>query len=225
MTNSISTLAVIGKNVSLGEGVVIHPFVVINDNVIIGNNVEIFPGAYIGKEPKGAGALARKIEFEKLVTIGDNCSIGPHATIYYDVEIKNNVLVGDCASIREGCKIGQYCVISRCVTINYNVTIGDYTKIMDSTHITGDCMIGKHVFIGMLVATSNDNKLGGQGYSDSHVVGPTIEDYAAIGSGASIFASIRVGEGAIVGSNAVVTKDVPSRKVVMGIPAREVRDA
>jgi len=108
----IHPYVIIGENVSLGENVVIHPFIVINDECELGNNVEIFSGAVIGKEPKGAGALSRQPEFEKKLKIGVDCSIGPHAVIYYDVEIGNNTLIGDSASIREKCTIGSKVVIA-----------------------------------------------------------------------------------------------------------------
>jgi acetyltransferase-like isoleucine patch superfamily enzyme len=215
--------AVIRENVIIGKNVRIHPHVVIEPGVRIGDNVEVFPGAYIGKEPKGAGATAKVPEFERTVVIGSNCSIGPNAVIYYDVEIGQNTLIGDGASIREKCKIGSYCIISRYVTVNYGVTIGDRTKVMDLTHITGDCRIGDDVFISLNVGMTNDNALGRLEYDPQRIVGPVIEDQAAIGAGATILPGVRVGKGAIVGAGALVTKDVPPSTLAMGIPARTVR--
>ena len=52
-----------------------------------------------------------------------------------------------------------------------------------------------------------------------------IEDHAMVGAGANILPGVRVGVGALVGAGAVVTRDVPPKEVVMGIPARIVRDA
>src|SRR4029079_14063497 len=99
--------------------------------------VEVFPGAVIGREPKGAAATARAPKpGEDPVTIGDGCSIGVGAAIYRDVQIGPGTLVGDTASIREGARIGARCIVSRCVTINYEVSIGDDVKIMDNTHVT-----------------------------------------------------------------------------------------
>ena len=57
----ILAFAVVSADVKIGDNVVIHPHVTIESGVTIGNGVEIFPGAYIGKEPKGAGATARPI--------------------------------------------------------------------------------------------------------------------------------------------------------------------
>jgi len=216
----IGPFSVIGKS-SIGNGCVIHPHVVIADGVSLGARTEVFPGAFLGKEPKGAGALARKPEFDLHVIIGEECSIGPHAVIYYDVEIGSNTLIGDGASIREKCHIGSKCVLSRYVTVNYNTKIGDRTKIMDNTHITGNAVVGSDVFISLMVGTTNDNIVRA-GYS-SHVSGPIIEDEVVIGVGANLLPAVRIGKGATVAAGSVVTKDVEPKTLVAGVPARFVR--
>lgn len=231
-TAVISPAAKIGHNVSIGpfsvigaatigDNSIVHPHVVIADHVQIGSAVEIFPGAFLGKEPKGAGALARQPEFERMLRIGDGCSIGPHAVVFYDVEIGANSLLGDGASIREKCRIGYRCIISRYVTVNYNTTIGNETKIMDNTHVTGNATIGNGVFISVMVGTTNDN-LVRAGYSD-HIRGPVLEDGSIIGVGASLLPGVVVGRGATVAAGSVLTKDVEAGTVVAGVPARLVR--
>lgn len=233
-TAIISDKAIIGENVEIGpyviigestvgDGSCIHPHVIIADGVSIGRAVEIFPGAFIGKEPKGAGAIARKPVFEKKIMIGDECSIGPHVVIFYDVEIGSNTLLGDGASIREKCKIGSKCILSRYVTVNYSTTIGDRTKIMDSTHITGNSIIGNNVFISTMVGTTNDNNIR-EGYAD-HIQGPIIEDYVIIGVGASLLPGVRLGNGCTIAAGSVVTKNVEQGVLVKGVPARFARMA
>lgn len=213
----VEPYAVIGKAV-IGRGTRIHAHVVIADGVRIGDAVEIFPGAFIGKEPKGAGALARTPEFERFVEIGNSSSIGPHAVLYYDVRIGHNTLIGDGASIREKCRIGSFCIVSRYVTLNYNAHVGDRTKIMDNTHITGNCRIGNDVFVSINVGTTNDNVIRG-GYSD-HIAGPVIEDGATLAVGVSVLPGVVVGAHAMVGAGALVTRDVAAGTTVVGIPAR-----
>lgn len=217
----IGPYAVIGEQVQIGDNCVVHAHAVINDHVKLGQGVEVFPGAVIGKEPKGAGALARQPHFEKRIVIGDECAISPHAVIYYDVEIGANTLIGDGASIREKCKIGSKCIISRCVTINYHTQIGDFTKIMDNTHITGNTVIGNEVFISTQVGTTNDN-FAGMGYGD-HIKGPIIEDGAMIGVGVSMLPNVHIGRNAVVAAGSVVTKQVAEDTLVAGVPARFVR--
>ncbi len=214
----IGAFAVIGV-AHLGDGVIVHPHVVIADGVTIGSGCEIFPGAVIGREPKGAGATARQPVFQKVVDIGADCSIGPHAVIYYDVTIGANTLIGDAASIREGCSIGSRCLISRLVTINYDTIVGDRTKVMDGTHLTGKMIFGEDVFISVLVGSMNDNFMGREGFG-GHVAGPHIHDRAVIGGGAMLLPGVVIGCDATVASGAVVSKSVPAGGSVAGVPAR-----
>lgn len=219
----IAEFAVIRSGVVIGDNVVIHPNVIIEPGVTIGNDVEIFPGTYIGKVPKGAGATARPITYEAWVIISSECIIGPNAVIFYEVEIGNNTLLGDGASLREKVCVGHHCLISRYVTVNYNSIIGNYTRIMDLTHITGNCRIGNNVFISTGVTTTNDNIVVDRTYEET-MTGPTIEDRATVGASASLLPGVRVGEGAFVGVGAVVTKDVAPYDLVMGVPARVIRN-
>lgn len=218
-----STVRILGK-ISIGADAVIHDFVTIYPEVTIENSVEIFEGAVIGRPPKGTKATQRKVISEfKPTRIGRYSVISPHSVIYTDVDIGESTLVGDGASIREGCRIGKNCVISRSVTVNYNTIIGDFTKIMDNTHITGNMRIGSNVFISTQVSTSNDNNMGTMGYDESRVKGPIIEDHVGVGAGANILPGVRIGAGSIVAAGAIVTKDVPPKKLVMGAPARIIR--
>ncbi|APF20158.1 hexapeptide repeat-containing transferase [Caldithrix abyssi DSM 13497] len=219
----IGDFCIIKNGVSLEDDVIIHPNVIIEENVVIKKGTEIFPGTYIGKIPKGAGATAREIEFNKKILIGKNCAIGPNAIIFYDVEIGDNSLIGDGASIREKCKIGQNCLISRYVTINYNTKIGNNTKIMDLTHITGNCYIGNNVFISVLVSTTNDNIVVTREFDEIRIKGPIIKDGVTIGASASILPAITIGEGAFVAAGSVVTRDVDAFTLVRGAPARFVK--
>ena len=217
--------AILHDDVTIGENVVIHDFVVIYPGTVIQDNVEIFDHCTIGKLPTSPGSTARSYSDEYGQTIiKKNTILCPGVVIYTGTEIGSNTLLGDNCCIREKCRIGSYCIISRLVSVNYETIIGDYTKIMDNTHITGNMTIGSHVFISVLVSTTNDNTMGRAADATDHLQGPFVEDYVTIGAGASILPSVRIGQNTIVGAGAVVTKDVPPNKVVMGIPARIVRD-
>ncbi len=199
---------------------VIHPFAFVGDGVEIGDDSEVFPGALLGKEPKGAGATARQPTFVRRILVGAGCSIGPHAIVFYDVEIGEGTLLGDGASIREQGRIGARCLLSRYVTLNYDVTMGDHCKIMDNTHLTGRMRIGNRVFISTGVSTTNDNAMGKEGFADDTINGPVVEDDAMIGAGVILLPGTTVGRGAVVGAGSVVTRNVVAGTTVMGIPAR-----
>ena len=208
-----------GKNCKVYDGAVLFP------NVVLGDKVTIFPGAVIGRPPLSTGATRLNISWDSLhpVKIGSNCVIGANAVIYADVEIGNNTMVCDTACIREQCRIGSFCVIAQGVTINYNTKVGNYVRVMDNTHLTGNMVIEDRVFIGMLVTTANDNSMGR--YKDNYQPkGPIIRKFATIGQGSCILPGVEIGENAIVGSGAVVTKDIVPKTVVMGMPARFVRN-
>lgn len=219
----IGDFAVIRPGAVLGARVVVHPHVVIEAGARIGDDVEVMAGAVIGRAPKGAGATARTPRFDPWVRIGAGCSLGPHAIIYMGVQIGENTLIGDGASIREGCVVGDRCIISRYVTLNYDTCVGDGSKIMDMTHITGNCTIGKDVFVSVGVVTVNDNAIGRKGYEPDRVRGPVLCDGSAVGAGAVLLPGVTIGEKATVAAGAVVTKDVAAGLAVMGQPARDMK--
>jgi UDP-3-O-[3-hydroxymyristoyl] glucosamine N-acyltransferase len=216
----IREYAIVRRGAVIGNNVVIHPFVIIEDGVRIGDDVEIFPSAYIGKPPRGVGAMTRPMNFAAKVDVGAGCVIGPNAVIYYDVEIGSHTLISDGASIREQSKIGSRCIIGRYVTVNYATLIGDNVKVQDHTWLAGNMRIGDRVFISGGVTTANDNLMGASGYDEESIVGPTIENGVRIGAGAIILPKVKVGENALIAAGAVVTKDAPAGQTAKGIPAR-----
>lgn len=220
---TIAESAVIHENVSIGKGSIIHDFVVINSDTIIGCDVEIFQGSVVGKPPSRTTSVTRTIgDNLGTTTIGNRTSISPHVVLFKGVKIGDDCLLGDNASIREQCAIGKSCIISRNVSINYNTIIGNNVRVMDNTHITGNMIIEDNVFVSALVVTTNDNSIGKDGWHDK-IHGPHIKEGAMIGAGANLLPNITVGERAVVGAGAVVTKDVPAETVVMGIPAKVIK--
>jgi len=220
----IPETVVIHDDVTIEDNVVIHDYVVLYPKVTIKKKAEIYDFCVIGKLPTPAKAVSRPtLKDYHPVIIGEETVLCPHATIYTDVIIGNGTLLGDGASIREECRIGDNCIISRFVTVNYHTFIGNRTKIMDLTHITGNCFVGDDVFIGMLVSTANDNNLASRKYEEENTKGPVISNKSTIGTGSILLPAISIGEGSIVGAGAVVTKDVETNSLVMGVPAKFVK--
>lgn len=221
----IASTAIIYDDVVIEEGVIIHDYVVIYPNVHIKRGCEIYDHCVVGKQPTSPGITARrfKADYSRLV-IGEECILCPGVVLYTGSILGKRNLLGDYCSIREECEVGDCCLISRNVSINYNTSIGSFTKILDNSHITGNMKVGNHVFISALVTTTNDNTMGREDYDEDHIKGPTIEDYATIGGGANLLPGVTIGHNAIVGASALVTRNVPPDKVVMGVPARIIRD-
>lgn len=176
----------------------------------------VYPGAIIGRMPMAAGVIARKPAEPRETIIGERCVIGANAVIYAGVHLGDDCLIGDGTIIRENTTIGNSTVIGSNCTVQNGAIIGNRVKIVDLSHITFDCVIGDEAFISVGVYTMNDNSMQRGG----DVVGPKIGARARVGGGALLLPGVRVGEDAVVGAGAVVTKNVLPGARVMGIPAR-----
>lgn len=147
----------------------------------------------------------------------------------------NNVKLGKDVKIFDfvnlyGCSIDDNSKIGTFVEIQKNASIGKNTKISSHTFICEGVHIGDNVFIGHNVTFINDkyprsaNPDGSmQTEADWSVVETFIKNGASVGSSSTILCGVTVGENAIVGAGAVVTKDVPANTVVAGVPARVIK--
>ena len=129
-----------------------------------------------------------------------------------------------------GCTIGDDTKVGAFVEIQKNAFIGARCKVSSHTFICEGVTIEDEVFVGHGVMFINDiyprATSGGalQTEADWAVVPTRIKHGASIGSGAVILAGVTVGEKALIGAGAVVTKDVPDHAIVKGVPARLSRD-
>jgi UDP-2-acetamido-3-amino-2,3-dideoxy-glucuronate N-acetyltransferase len=124
--------------------------------------------------------------------------------------------------ILKGAKIGRDCNICAHTLIEGDVVIGDRCTIKSGVQIWQGSVIGNDVFIGPNVTLSNDLYPRSKQYPVQFRC-VTIHSSASIGANATLLPGVTIGEKAMIGAGAVVTKDVPSRAVVVGNPAKIVR--
>ena len=131
-----------------------------------------------------------------------------------DVGIGEGTRVGTFSLIHQGARIGQNCTIGSHCNI-CRCQIGDGVSIQTACHITRGTVIEDNVFVGPGVVTLNDPLVAGRGMK-----APTIREGAKIGGGTVLLPGVTVGRNAVIGSGAVVTKDVPDGFTMVGNPAR-----
>ncbi len=140
-----------------------------------------------------------------------------------DVKIYDFVNLYGC-EIGDGSKVGTFVEIQKGVTIGKNCKISSHSFICEGVHIDDNCFIGHNVtFINDKNprATNPDGSL--QTDTDWKLEETFIKKGASIGSSSTIMCGITIGENAIVGAGAVVTKDVPPNTVVVGVPAKIIK--
>ena len=146
-----------------------------------------------------------------------------------DVTLGRNVRLAKFINLY-GCQIGDETKIGAFVEVQKNAVVGRRCKISSHSFICEGVTIEDNVFIGHGVMFINDrfpratNAHGApQSEDDWKVERTVVKKDASIGSGATILCNVTVGERAIVGAGAVVTRDVPADTVVAGNPARVLR--
>ena len=151
------------------------------------------------------------------------CVIAPDVKLGKNVKIFSFVNLYGC-EIGDNTKIGTFVEVQKKAFIGRSCKISSHTFICEGVHIEDDVFIGHNVtFINDLYprAATSEGKL--QTDEDWDVVPTFVKKGASIGSSATILAGVTIGEKAIVGAGAVVTKDVPPYSVVAGNPARILR--
>lgn len=122
-----------------------------------------------------------------------------------------------------GAKIGANCNVCAQVLIEGDVVIGDNVTIKSGVQLWDGLRIGDNVFIGPNATFTND-RLPRSKVPPAEFPTTVIEAGASIGANATILPGITIGSGAMVGAGAVVTKNVPPNTLVVGNPARQIRE-
>jgi UDP-2-acetamido-3-amino-2,3-dideoxy-glucuronate N-acetyltransferase len=208
---------------SVGEGVTFGAHVIVHDGVVIGDGCTIGDHAVLGKTPRlGKLSTAARGELEPLV-LDAGVVIGTQAVVFAGSQIGAGAIVGDQAFVRERTTIGPDTVVGRATGVDNDVVIGARVRIQSQGYVTAFSLIEDDVFFGPCAMTTNDDHMGRHA-KGKQLQGATLRRACRIGGGAVLLPGVEIGEEAFVAAGAVVTSDVAPRKVVMGVPARMVRD-
>jgi acetyltransferase-like isoleucine patch superfamily enzyme len=191
---------------------------------VIGDGCQIGDNVVLGKQPALSPRSTAKREELLPLELGEGTIVSTGAIVFAGTRIGAGSIVGDQSCVRERCDLGDEVVVGRGSLVENDTTIGARTKIQAHAYVTAYSTLEEDVFIAPCVATTNDNFMGRTERRHELRRGPTIRRGARIGGAAVLLPGIEVGEEAFVGAGAVVTKDVPARAVVVGNPARQIRE-
>lgn len=194
---------------SLSESVLIYP------NVFWAGDYKLGVFVIVGEPPVG------RQEGELITRIGSGALIRSHSIIYAGNNIGerfqtgHGVLIREENSIGDDVSVGSGSVLEHHIRIGHRVRIHSRTFIPEFSVLEDDCWIGPGVvFVNAKYPRSPNVK--------KQLIGPYIERQAKIGANSTLLPGVRVGNNALVGAGAVVTKDVPAGAVVAGNPAKVI---
>ncbi|MBI4179530.1 N-acetyltransferase [bacterium] len=232
----IHRTAKFGRNVELGEYVVIEAGVKIGAGCRIGHGVVIRAGARIGANCRiddyaVLGKLPTRGKISALtqekplppLSVGAGCKIGAHAVIYRGARLGKDCLIADHAQVREDVTIGDATIVGRAAYVENKVRVGSRVKIESHAYLCALSEVGDGCFIAPGVIFTNDNFMARTKERFKYHKGPTLKKGARVGAHVTLLPGVVLHEDAVAAAGAVVTKDVPARTIVAGCPAKFFR--
>jgi UDP-3-O-[3-hydroxymyristoyl] glucosamine N-acyltransferase len=216
--------AVVGAGAVLGPGTRLGAHVVIHPGTRLGAGCEVQDAAVLGKPPKLARhSSARGAGAGATLDVGPGAVVCCGAIVFAGATLAAGVIVGDQAYVRERAVLGERTVIGRGSAVDNDVVVGARARVQTDVYLTAFSVVEDDVFVGPRAMTTNDDTMSRHG-PEYALRGATLRRACRIGGGAVLVPGVEVGEEAYVAAGAVVTRDVPPRGVVMGVPARLVRE-
>ena len=212
----------LGENVAIGEDVTLGAHIVVHDGAVIGDGCIVEDHAILGKRPRLAGRSSARGDVGRLV-LGERVTVCAGAIVFAGASIGDGAIIGDQSFVRERSTVGPGSVVGRGSVVDNDVSIGARVRIQTNVYVTAMSVIEDDVFVGPGATTTNDDTMAR--HDSGYVLrGATLRRACRVGGAAVLTPGVEVGEEAFVAAGALVTRDVPARAVVMGVPARVVRE-
>jgi len=202
----------------------VHPTAIVYPGTVLGEGVRVLEHAVVGKQPVLSPRSTATREPLPPTELGDGTVVSTGAIVFAGSQVGARVILGDQSCVRERVTIGDDVVLGRGSLVENDTTIGAMSRIQADAYITAYSTLEEHVFVAPCVVTTNDDFMGRTEQRLERIAGPTIRRGARVGGGAVLCPGVVIGEEAFVGAGAVVTRDVPDRVVVVGNPARVLRE-
>ena len=213
----------IGEAVELPDDAAVGGNVVIHAGTLLGARVRLGDNCVVGKPTTLSARSTAPGGNSGVASLGDGVSVGAGAVVLAGARLAEGCVVADQAHVRERVEIGPDTVVGRAASIENDVRMGARVKLQTGAYITAWSVVEDDVFVAPGVLLTNDPTAGRRG-ADQELRGAILRRACRVGGGAVLLPGVEVGAEAFVGAGAVVTKDEPARALVMGVPARVVRE-
>lgn len=185
------------------------------DQLFLGEGIERDPSVLVGYRPgRRIGDLA--------LHLGANALLRSGTVLYAGSTIGSDFQTGHHVVVREQNTIGDHVSIWNNTTIDYGCRIGNHVKIHANCYVAQFTVFEDDVFLAPGVTIANDLHPD-CAYSAECMRGPTLKRGVQVGVNVTIVPMVTIGEYSVIGSGAVVTKDIPPRSLVVGNPGRVVK--
>ncbi|MFH1328232.1 MAG: DapH/DapD/GlmU-related protein [Candidatus Bathyarchaeota archaeon] len=240
-TRAINKITFVDPRAKIARNCVIEPNTRILGKVEIGSNTRVCanvtiqgPGRIGGKCYVGSNSVIGFPTRESLrheidgkikksdstfFKIGNHVVVRTNSVIYTKTDIGNYVELGHNVLVRENVKIGEKTLIGTNVIIDGQSKIGSNVSMQTGVYISINTKVKDNAFLGPQCALINDKFMRQR---PCKLRGPTIGRWASIGANSVIMPGVIVGEKAVIGAGAVVTKNVKAKTIVAGVPATKI---
>jgi acetyltransferase-like isoleucine patch superfamily enzyme len=212
----------LGEDVQIADDVTFGAGVVVHRGTVIAAGCTIEDRALLGKPPRLAKGSAAHGDVGRL-RLAAGVTVCSGAVVFAGATLSEQAIVGDQSFVRERSSIGAGSIIGRGSVVDNDVALGTRVRMQTNVYLTAFTIVEDDVFIGPGVLTTNDDTMA-RHPPGAPLRGATLRRACRIGGGAVLTPGVEIGEEAFVAAGALVISDVPARAVVMGAPARVVRD-